>query len=84
MPPRSIPIDTDPEAFRILVECWRAMTTAERVELVDQINADVELLAVTAILAGKPDLSDVEVRHELARRRFGPNLADAAYQHLLI
>jgi len=84
MLPRSVPADTDPYALRVLVECWRAMTIADRVELVDQINADVELIAVTGILAEKPDLSEVKVRHELARRRFGASLADEAYHHLLV
>ena len=68
----------------MLVECWRAMTVAQRVELVDQINADVERLAVAGILAEAPGLSDVEVRHELARRRFGSTLADEAYRQLLV
>lgn len=84
MAPRSIPLDTDPEAFRVLVDSWRSLTIAERVELVDQMAADVELLAVTGILAAQPDLSPVEVRHELARRRFGAALADEAYRHLLV
>ena len=84
MAPRSIPLDTDPEAFRVLVDSWRSLTIAERVELVDQMAADVELLAVTGILAAQPDLSPVEVRHELARRRFGVALADEAYRHLLV
>lgn len=59
------------------------MTVAERVALVEQINADVELLAVAGILAERPGLSEVEVRHELARRRFGAALADEAYRLLL-
>ena len=84
MAPRSIPADTDPDAFRVLVECFRAMTIAERVDLVDKIAADVERLAVAGILAERPDLSLVEIRHELARRRFGATLADEAYQHLLV
>lgn len=67
----------------MVVERWREMTVAERVELVDRITADVEHLAVTGILARNPALSDVEVRHELARRRFGAKLADEAYQQLL-
>lgn len=60
------------------------MTMAERVELIEQLNADVELLAVAGILAERPGLSDVEVRHELARRRFGAPLADEAFEHLLV
>lgn len=84
MLPRSIPADTDPEAFRLLVERWRTMTIADRVALVDQITADVELLAVAGILAEQPALSEIEVRRELARRRFGARLADEAYQRLLV
>lgn len=60
------------------------MTIADRVDLVDRIAADVELVAVAGILAERPDLSVVEIRHELARRRFGATLADEAFQHLLV
>lgn len=60
------------------------MTVDERVAQVDQISADVERLAVTGILAARPNLSDLEVRHQLARRRYGAGLADEAYQHLLV
>jgi hypothetical protein len=84
MIPRSTPADTDPEAFEVLVECWRAMTIADRVALVDQITADVGLMARVGIGKAHPEMSDVEVRHELARRRFGAELADEAFQHLLV
>ncbi|MCU1497275.1 MAG: hypothetical protein JWM47_1228 [Acidimicrobiales bacterium] len=79
----SIPLDTDPAIFEMVVDRWRTMTIAERVELVDRMCADVELLAVTGILAQRPDRSEVEVRHELARRRYGERLADEAYAHLM-
>lgn len=84
MSPRSIPRDTAPEIFGLQVARWAKMTMAERVELIEQLNADVELLAVAGILAERPGLSDVEVRHELARRRFGAPLADEAFEHLLV
>lgn len=77
----SIPVDTDPAAFAVLVERWRAMSVAERVDLIDQLNADVEQLAVAGIRASHPDLTELEIRHELARRRFGAALADEAYRH---
>lgn len=82
--PRSIPADTDPETFEVLVDCWRASSIADRVAMVDQITADVELMARLGIRAAHPDMSEVEVRHELARRRFGAELADEAFQHLLV
>jgi len=77
----SVPADTDPAAFAVLVERWRSMSVAERVDLVDQITADVEQLAVAGIRAMHPDLTEPEIRHELARRRFGATLADEAYRH---
>ena len=81
MVPRSIPSDTDPEVFGLLVARWRTMSIADRVALVDQMTADVERLAVAGIRADRPGISDTEIRHELARRRFGAPLADRAYSH---
>jgi hypothetical protein len=79
--PVSIPADTDPSSFAVLVERWRAMSIAERVDLIDRLNADVEQLAVVGIRATHPDLTEPEIRQELARRRFGASLADEAYRH---
>lgn len=57
------------------------MSLAEKAELVEQINADVELMARAGIRAMTPELSERQVRHELARRRFGAELADEAFRH---
>lgn len=67
-----------------MVDRWRTMTIPERVALVDQMTADVELLAVAGIRSGRPELSEVEIRHELARRRFGAPLADRAYGRTVV
>lgn len=77
----SIPVDTDPEAFAVLVDRWRAMSVAERVDLIDRLNADIERMAIAGIRATNPGLTEPEIRHELARRRFGAALADEAYRH---
>jgi hypothetical protein len=79
VPIESLPSDTDPEVFARLVERWRTMTIGERVDLVEQMHADVELLAVIGIRARHPRMSAVEIRRELVRRRYGDELADAAY-----
>ena len=55
------------------------MDIAERVAMVKQLCFDVEQLARAGILAEHPKLTEIEIRHELARRRFGRELADAAY-----
>jgi hypothetical protein len=78
-PKASIPADTDPAAFAVLVERWRSTTVAERVDLVDHLTADVERMARARIQANRPGITEAEIRHELARRRFGIALADQAY-----
>lgn len=55
------------------------MTIAERALLTQQICVDVERMARAGILSQHPDYSEREVCHELARRRYGDRLADAAY-----
>lgn len=83
MPHTAIPADTDPEAFDVLVACWRSMSVADRVALVEQIIADVEMLAITGIRSTRPDADEHALHHALASRRFGAALADEAYRHLL-
>jgi len=67
----------------MLVERWREMSSVERAELADQLSVDVGRMAVAGILMTHPEFTDVQVRHELARRRYGSALADAAYADLL-
>ncbi len=55
------------------------MDIAERVGMIKQLCFDVERLARAGIVAEHPDFTEIEVCHELARRRFGHELADAAY-----
>ena len=67
----------------MLTARWSAMSIGERAELVQQLCLDVERLARAGINARHPTYSEVEICHELARRRYGPVLADAAYAGLL-
>ncbi len=78
-----MPLDTDPRAFAVQVARWRAMTIVEKVTLIDQLNADVEQLAIAGICATHPGLDGAGIREELARRRFGPALTAEAYRHHL-
>jgi hypothetical protein len=59
------------------------MTVSERAELTQQLSIDVERIARAGILAYHPTYSEIEVCHELARRRYGNVLADAAYAGLM-
>lgn len=75
----SVPTDTDPDTYTILVERWRSMDITERVALIEQLCLDVELLSRAGIARQHPGFTEIEVCHELARRRYGDPLADAAY-----
>ena len=79
-----VPLDTDPGVYEAQVARWRSMALLDRVALIDQICADVEMLAIAGIRAERPALSEVEIRYELARRRYGSQLADEAFEHLPI
>ena len=83
MYPVATPVDTEVHAMQVLVDRWRSMTVAERVASIDQLNADVETLATVGIRVECPWVTDIQLRYELARRRFGDRLADEAYRSLL-
>jgi hypothetical protein len=79
----AVPADTDPATFAILTARWSAMSIPERAELTQQLCLDVEQLARAGILARHPTYSEIEICHELTRRRYGSALADAAYAGLV-
>jgi len=78
-----LPADTDGASYAVLVASWRGLSLRERAELTQQLCLDVERLARADICARHPAFTAIEVSHELARRRYGPALADAAYAGLL-
>ena len=58
------------------------MSVSKRAELTQQLCRDVEQIARAGIVARYPAYSEIEICHELARRRYGAALADAAYARL--
>jgi hypothetical protein len=75
----ALPADTSASAFAMLTSRWRTMDIGERADLIQQLCLDVEQLARAGIHARHPEYSETEICHELARRRYGSALADAAY-----
>lgn len=73
-------LDTDPEIERRQVEVWRALSIDERYDLLNQMHDAVEQLARAGISMAMPHLDERGVRKELARRRYGDELADAAFR----
>ena len=72
--------DTTPEVFDLYIDTLRAMSPIERVRIADRLSVDVAALAETGIRARWPALARADLLHELARRRYGSALADAAFQ----
>jgi hypothetical protein len=71
--------DTDPDVFRRQVARWREMSPGELALLADRMSVEIAEVAIAGIRYVMPDASPHEVHHELARRRYGRRLADAAY-----
>jgi hypothetical protein len=68
-------VDTDPELLREQVDQWRAMSPGERVVVADRLSVDVTRLAIAGIRSRHPDATAAELVHELARRRYGDEIA---------
>lgn len=79
----AIPDDTDEKSWAVLVECWRSMSVIEKADLTEQMCLDVEQIARVGIARRYPTHTEIEICHELARRRYGDALADAAYVGLI-
>lgn len=78
MLPGATPVDTDPAASSALLTSWRAMSVADRAELVRQLCLDLERVARAGILASNPHATELEIAGELTRRRYGDDLANEA------
>lgn len=78
-----VPADTDQDSYAALVESWRKLGIEGRAELTQRLCIDVERLARADIVTRHPTFTEIQICHELARRRYGNDLADAAYALLL-
>jgi len=76
---QTVPADTDPEVFQRQIDRWRSMSPIERARLADRLSADIAAIATAGILRDHPGATNREVRRELVRRRYGEDLAVAAY-----
>lgn len=68
-------MDTDPELLSAQAAQWQAMSPTERVIHADRLSVDVTRLAIAGIRSRRPDASEADVVHELARRRYGDSIA---------
>jgi hypothetical protein len=76
-----VPSGTSREAQDLFIDRLAEMAPGERAVLANQLSADVVTLALAGIRAANPGMSDRDACRELARRRNGAALADAAFAH---
>jgi len=73
------PSDTAPEVERVLLERWRAMTTAEKAALVERLTRASEALALAGIRDRHPHADEEELRLRLGGLRIGRRLMVEVY-----
>lgn len=77
--PTALPADTSVEARRVQVAAWRAMSPAQKAEIVDRLSGEVRALALGGIRQRHPDASDLEQQRYLAVLLHGPELVRDAF-----
>jgi hypothetical protein len=77
--PTRIHSDTRPEAELVLLSLLRLKTPAEKLSLVDQLNASVRKLALCGLRQRHPNLSDTQLQRLLADLLLGQELAQKVY-----
>ncbi len=75
----SFPDDTDPAVEAILIEGFRRMSPAQKLERVRALNQTVQALALADIRRRHPDADEREQALRLASRWIGPELMVRAF-----
>ena len=74
--------DTHPEAEAVLIRLLREAPPWRKLEMVDQLNQSVKLLALTGLRQRYPDESEGQLHRRLAGLLLGEDLACKAYGSL--
>ena len=79
MSPKYELADTDPKAMEVWIELLRALPPGKKLECVFSMIDFMHYIALPQIQKQYPAYSEREVLHELARRRYGGEIADHVY-----
>ncbi len=75
--------DTSPAAEAKLVELLRKKAPAEKLAMVNQLNASVKSIAISGLRLRFPDKDEVGLHQEFARLLLGPELAGRVEEEFL-
>ncbi len=76
--------DTDPKAEAVLIRLLRDAPPWRKIEMVDQLNQSVKLLALAGLRQRFPQDDDERLRRRLADLLLGEELAIKVYGPLLV
>jgi hypothetical protein len=71
--------DTHPEARRVHIELMRRAPAWRKLQVMDQMNQALRLLANSGLRSRHPDVSEETIRRFLADLLLGPELASKVY-----
>lgn len=71
--------DTDPAAHELHLRLMREAPAWRKLQLVDDLNRTLRLLALSDLRRRYPEATEHELRWRLAERLFGPSLANRAF-----
>ena len=75
----SIPADTSPSAWAVVLERFASMTVGERANAAQELNDLCTAMAIAGIRHYHDDVNEDDLRWHLAARRYGKSLADEVY-----
>jgi hypothetical protein len=75
-------LDTTVDAERLQIERWRAMTPAEKLNLVSSITRTVSAMAMAGLRERHPNASTREIFLRFAMLHLGTELARKAYPEI--
>ena len=71
--------DTDPHAEQVLINLMRTAPVSRRLEMLGQLNAAAQQLALQGLRVRYPGATTAQLRRYLADLLLGPELAARAY-----
>jgi hypothetical protein len=71
--------DTHPKMEALQIELWRQASPTRKMDMLAQLNASAQLLAMTGLRAQYPQASESELRFRLACLLLGDDLARKVY-----
>lgn len=71
--------DTSVEAERVQFDCYRALTAADKLEIIEQLARDARALSLAGLRLRHPRATHEELELREAALRLGPELARAIH-----